>query len=263
MVSTLRFDQAVTAHAKFRGCEATEAQASILEFLGATEATGRFRKRCENSPGVSGFFKGTNDSGSLAQWQRCSTFVASGFRPYRLDTRTLLEIEHGHSGKRSSGITVQVIRKSGGVQVRRQNPPRSLTRYDAWTVNVPNVSESPEKKSHLSRVHELEQYEQCAEVYLAALKVHPHSETALASLGSVLAALNRNEEAARALERAIELNPESAFSHSMLAQVYAELGKRDAAFSELLLLKQIDPNEAAERELLVHEILNKARGAPE
>ncbi|HWG18564.1 MAG TPA: hypothetical protein VN678_11915 [Acidobacteriaceae bacterium] len=132
MVSTLRFDQALTAHAKFRGCDTAEAQASILEFLGVTEPPEDFGNSVRILLVSPDFSK---ELTTAVLWLNSNglDIRCVRLRPYRLDDRTLLEIEQVIPIKEAQEYTVRVKEKQAESRQAAESVA-DFTRYDL-TVN--------------------------------------------------------------------------------------------------------------------------------
>jgi hypothetical protein len=128
MVSTLSFQQAVAAHARFLDTEAAEAEAAILEFLEATEPPDDFGKLVRIilvSPDFSRELTTTvlwlNSNGLDIRCVR--------LRPYKLEQRTLLEIDQIIPIREAHEYTVRLKEKQEEARQAAESTV-DFTRYD-------------------------------------------------------------------------------------------------------------------------------------
>ena len=110
MISTLKFHQAVDAHARFLNVERTDAERTILEFLDATEPPEDFGKTVRIilvSPGFS------PELTTAVLWlnSRGLEIKCVRIRPYKLEQRTLLEIDQIIPLPEAQDYTVRIKEK--------------------------------------------------------------------------------------------------------------------------------------------------------
>jgi hypothetical protein len=128
MVSTLSFNQAVTAHAKFLKAEAGEAEAAILDFLGATEPPDDFGQSVRIilvSPDFS------RELTTAVLWLNSNglDIRCVRLRPYQLEGRTILEIDQIIPIREAQEYTVRLKEKQE--EARQAAASASdWTRYD-------------------------------------------------------------------------------------------------------------------------------------
>lgn len=128
MVSTLSFRQAVETHARFLNSEATTAEAAILDFLGEVEPPENFGKSVRIilvSPGFS------PELTTAVIWlnSRGLQIRCIRIRPYKLDQRTLLDIEQIIPLPEAQDYTVRIKEKQDEA-LRAADSTIDFTRYD-------------------------------------------------------------------------------------------------------------------------------------
>ena len=128
MVSILSFRQAVETHARFLNAESPAAEAAILDFLGETEPPEKFGKKVriilvspDFSPELTTAVIWLNTQGLEIRCIR--------IRPYKLDQRTLLEIEQVIPLPEAQDYTVRIKEKQDEA-LRAANSTIDFTRYD-------------------------------------------------------------------------------------------------------------------------------------
>jgi hypothetical protein len=132
MVSTLSFQQAVNAHAEFLKTDNAEAEAAILEFLGESEPPENFGQTVRIILVSSGF---SPEITTAVLWLNSNGLDIRCVRilPYRLDGRTLLEIEQIIPIPEARDYIVRLKEKQDEARQATESAT-DFTRYDL-TVN--------------------------------------------------------------------------------------------------------------------------------
>ena len=128
MVSTLSFNQAVTAHAKFLKAEVAEAEAAILDFLRASEPPDDFGQSVHIilvSPDFS------RELTTAVLWLNSNglDIRCVRLRPYQLEQRTILEIDQIIPLREAQEYTVRLKQKQEEAR-QAASTSSDWTRYD-------------------------------------------------------------------------------------------------------------------------------------
>lgn len=128
MISTLTFQQAVEAHAKFLRMETEEAEAALLDFLGASDPPDDFGKTVRIVLVSPDFSKELTTS---VLWLNSSglDIRCVRIRPYVLDGRTLLEVDQIIPLREAREYTVRVKEKEEEARQAAASGA-DFTRYD-------------------------------------------------------------------------------------------------------------------------------------
>jgi len=128
MVSTLTFQQAVSAHADFIESESPEAAAAILAFLGSAAAPDNFGKTVRIVLVSADFSK---EITTAVLWLNSNglDIRCVRIRPYQLDNRTLLEIDQIIPLREAQDYIVRVKEKQQEALLTKEST-LDFTRYD-------------------------------------------------------------------------------------------------------------------------------------
>jgi len=129
MVSTLRFLQVVEAHARFLNVEPAEAEAAILDFLETPEPPKDFGNNVRIVL-VSPDFSRELTTAVLWLNGRGLDIVCVRLRPYKLEQRTLLEIEQVIPLPEAQDYTVKIKEKQDEARQTEAESNIDFTRYD-------------------------------------------------------------------------------------------------------------------------------------
>jgi hypothetical protein len=129
MVSTLRFQQAVEAHARFLNAEPAEAEAVILDFLGASEPPAEFGSKVRIVLISPDFSREITTAVLWLNSQGLDIYCVR-LRPHRLDQRTLLEIEQVIPLPEAQDYTVRIKEKQEEARQTDAESKIDFTRYD-------------------------------------------------------------------------------------------------------------------------------------
>jgi len=132
MVSTLKFEQAVSVHAEFRGIDKAKAEGAILAFLGVDEQPADFGQSVRIILVAPGF---DPEVTTTVLWlnSRKLDIRCVRIKPYQLEEHTLLEIDQIIPLKEAQDYTVRLKEKQEEARQAAESS-MDLTRYDL-TVN--------------------------------------------------------------------------------------------------------------------------------
>lgn len=128
MISTMSFQQTVAAHAGFLGCEGTDAEAAILDFLGVAEVPDNFGQRVRIVL-VSADF--SRELTTAVLWLNTNglDIRCIRLRPYILDGRTIVEIDQIIPLREAQDYTVRLKQKEQEARKAAESNV-DFTRYD-------------------------------------------------------------------------------------------------------------------------------------